>query len=323
MAIGPVVPQMPPDTGPSRKPESPGVAANQPVAPLGAAQPQLTRTAPLPVALQDPAAARVRAQLAADAKGQLPQGSARADAQAPRSVAVALGAALERLLALLSREGALSTGAEFERGGRGGAAQALPWPRADSPADPADALATEPRQAWQRLHADLARAGLFRIGAETASAEQGEAPAPASSLSSTNAAPAPLPAPGSERLRDALQFLLHGQLQWAGAFTPDVPAEIRREDAWQEDPQQPGRLLGGCALVLTLDLPRAGRVRLRAQQCGSHGLLRLETTADRLAPFADAWPALRTRLDSLADRPAAPISGGLKLELVAVPPEVL
>ena len=103
----------------------------------------------------------------------------------------------------------------------------------------------------------------------------------------------------------ALQLLMHGQLRWAGELTPGVPAQVQREDAWDEDPQHPGRLRQGAALRIDLDLPTAGRLSLLAQCVGGHCSVQLLTTPEQAGRFEAALPLLRDALALNAREPVA------------------
>ncbi|WP_439114045.1 hypothetical protein [Hydrogenophaga sp.] len=137
----------------------------------------------------------------------------------------------------------------------------------------------------------------------------GVAGALASPLPSAAAAEAPplaLPTPlaqPAERAQQALQLLLHGQLQWRGELTPGVPLQLQREDVWQEDPAQPGHLLPGTALRLELQLPATGPLVVLAQQVAGKMTVRLLPSPAHTAPFEAALADLHTALAPLADPP--------------------
>ena len=107
----------------------------------------------------------------------------------------------------------------------------------------------------------------------------------------------------AERAQQALQLLLHGQLQWRGELTPGVPLQLQREDVWQEDPAQPGHLLPGTALRLELQLPATGPLVVLAQQVAGKMTVRLLPSPAHTAHFEAALADLHTALAPLADPP--------------------
>lgn len=107
----------------------------------------------------------------------------------------------------------------------------------------------------------------------------------------------------AERAQQALQLLLHGQLQWRGELTPGVPLRLEREDVWQEDPAQPGHLLPGTALRLELLLPATGPLVVLAQQVAGQMTVRLLPAAPHAARFEAALTDLQAALAPLADPP--------------------
>jgi len=77
------------------------------------------------------------------------------------------------------------------------------------------------------------------------------------------------PERGSTELQAGLALLLHGQMQWQGQLTPGVQARVLREDAYLEDPRNPGgALVKGASITIEADLPAIGRVTVRGLQIG-------------------------------------------------------
>ena len=68
--------------------------------------------------------------------------------------------------------------------------------------------------------------------------------------------------------QSAAQCLTTGAMVWGGQLVPGVPAEIRREDAWREDPRSPGQLEKGVSLTLETQLAHLGKLKILAQQWG-------------------------------------------------------
>ncbi len=203
------------------------------------------------------------------------------------------------------------------------------WPAADQP------VAETPDQALQTLRDALGRSPLFAANPRTPAAlaaapwraaghaapEVASQPpdtpdtpdSPSANLAELLAPPAAafadlastmaLDGPGVDTTQQALQLLLHGQLQWSGELTPGVKARLRREDAWQEDPQRPGRLLQGSALRVELDLPATGPLVVLAQQVGDQLSVRVLPGPGQAVRFEAELADLRAALVPLSDTP--------------------
>ena len=203
------------------------------------------------------------------------------------------------------------------------------WPAADQP------VAETPDQALQTLRDALGRSPLFAANPRTPAAlaaapwraaghaapevasqppdtpdtpdspstNRAELFAPPVAAFADLASTMALDGSGVESTQQALQLLLHGQLQWSGELTPGVKARLRREDAWQEDPQRPGRLLQGSALRVELDLPATGPLVVLAQQVGDQLSVRLMPGPGQALRFEAELADLRAALVPLSDTP--------------------
>ncbi len=275
--------------------------------PVSAMQAQGVRVQAEPLAPPDPTGAR--RQLAED------QLLATAGANVNRAALVAPQLLL--LLQSLQQLGLVD--------GDPASAAMVAWPAADQP------VAPTPAQALQTLRDTLGRSPLFAANPRTAAAlaagpwrASHHASSGASQLpgthdpSSTLRAASTMPpaagfvdlastmaadGPGIDSTQQALQLLLHGQLQWSGELTPGVKARLRREDAWQEDPQRPGRLLQGSALRVELDLPATGPLVVLAQQVGAQLSVRVLPGPGQALRFEAELADLRTALEPLSDTP--------------------
>jgi hypothetical protein len=208
--------------------------------------------------------------------------------------------------------------------GEQGRSAMVRWPA------PGEPVASTPAEALQRLRDSLGRSALFAANPHTpaalaaatarvaaadapgASAVNGVAPAGLDQSGSMDGAANPGPTEASARsavagevdtTRQALQLLLHGRLQWSGELTPGVQARLSREEAWEEDPRQPGKLLSGSALRLEIDLPTSGPLVVLARQVGEHMDLRLLPDPRHAPRFESALADLRSALAQLTDRP--------------------
>lgn len=319
----PVLPPGGVDPGPARSGPAPAVAATQPVVgvqPLVPVDPQNPRAAAQPVNADAADAARVKAELA---KAAVAGGGGAAAAQlaVPTNRAAAVAPQLTLLLQQLQALGVADAGE--------GAPPVVSWPQAGQP------VADEPATALLRLREALGQSSLFAanprtpaalaalatlaqrsLGGATAAGAQANAPLAAGAAGGLEVPDAKGPmwnalvadvspplAPSAERAQQALQLLLHGQLQWRGELTPGVPLHLEREDVWQEDPEQPGHLLPGTSLRLELRLPDTGPLVVLAQQVAGQMTVRLMPTVSHAARFEAALADLQAALAPLAQPP--------------------
>ena len=243
----------------------------------------------------------------------------------PGNRAALLSPNLQWLLQCLQQLGAPAAG----EAGNPSAAM-VRWPAPGQP------VAATPAEALDRLRDSLGRSALFAANPRTPAAlvlaaaraalavgsagsagsvvsgDLPVAPGQAGSVAAASpwppAAPADLPARNTlageiDTTRRALQLLLHGRLQWSGELTPGVTARLLREDAWEEDPRQPGKLLAGSALRIEIDLPASGPLVVLARQVGEHFDLRLLPDGRHAPRFEAALADLRTALALLTERP--------------------
>jgi hypothetical protein len=314
------------DPGPARRPD-PGVltpvvgvtpVALDPHAPRAAApqvdasRAQSTSVRPEPPLQPGAAAQRPPAGLAV----ALPSAG-------PGTQAALVAPQLQWLLQCLQQLGPLAAGEAGEA-----TATLVRWPTPGQP------VAATPAEALDRLRDSLGRSALFAANPRTPAAlvlataraalavgsaglvVSGDLPVAPGQAGSVDAAASPWPqaAPADfsasrtlageiDTTRQALQLLLHGRLQWSGELTPGVPARLLREDAWEEDPRQPGKLLAGSALRIEIDLPASGPLVVLARQVGEHLDLRLLPDSRHAPRFEAALADLRTALALLTERP--------------------
>jgi len=105
--------------------------------------------------------------------------------------------------------------------------------------------------------------------------------------------------PDHSTAQDITRMLLNGKMQWQGELLPGIAVTLEREDAWREDPQQPGHAQKGAALRAHIDLPRSGRMTVNAYQWGTHIEVRVALPAIDDSPLISAWPQLQEQLAQL------------------------
>jgi hypothetical protein len=107
-------------------------------------------------------------------------------------------------------------------------------------------------------------------------------------------------APESEPARQVAQALMSGRMSWQGELVPGLWVQMRREDAWREDPAHPGSAEKGAALHVQMELPHLGRVHVTAYQWGAHLDLSVQFSAQGQSQLEQAWPQLQERLASMS-----------------------
>ena len=64
--------------------------------------------------------------------------------------------------------------------------------------------------------------------------------------------------PQSSSMVDAIRLALKGNLQWEGMLANQLPAKIRREDAWESNPNDPTQVTKGARITVAMNLPNLG-----------------------------------------------------------------
>jgi hypothetical protein len=107
---------------------------------------------------------------------------------------------------------------------------------------------------------------------------------------------------------------------WQVELVPGVPMRVVREDAWRNNPQQPGQLEKGAALKVEVTLPNLGTLRILGSQWGqdislhiSHGKpdisgrVNWTTLAPELLQELKMQGVTDVRVESLPDEAALPL----------------
>lgn len=171
---------------------------------------------------------------------------------------------------------------------------------ADSPA-PAASPRAAVQQAMQGLMMALARSDAF-AASQLAQTWWGSASPEAQATASQQARWMSALAPGSEGVMQAARLLLTGQLVWEGALLPDLPLEMRRQDAWRGDAASAQGLEKGASLQLNVELPGLGTLRIAGQQWGDTVQLQVQLPAAQAERMRARWPDLQSRLHSHSTR---------------------
>lgn len=160
--------------------------------------------------------------------------------------------------------------------------QAAVWPAVPSALAQASPPDVGVLQAMDRVYAALAQSPMFAASRLAAQIQKHK---PTAERMSSKALDMPLPATGddvaafvqnvaalsldSPEAQLAAQCLTTGSMVWNGQLVPNLPVQIRREDAWRENPQAPGQLEKGVSLMLETELPHVGQLKIVAQQWGA------------------------------------------------------
>jgi hypothetical protein len=210
------------------------------------------------------------------------------------------------------------------------------WPAGSTP------LADTPQDALAQLRDSLGRSAMFafhpRIASMLGEAERRSASERATSASTAPDAPTGSPSTPSEvanslaaneagqasdagrtapatpsnsptlsidQAQQGLQLLLQGRLRWEGELTPGVPAELERNDVWEEDPDRPGTLQRGTSVRVKVSLPDSGELVVVAQQIADRYTVALQPDARHLGRFDAAISDLQQALAPLTPNPVA------------------
>jgi hypothetical protein len=70
----------------------------------------------------------------------------------------------------------------------------------------------------------------------------------------------------SSSLVDAIRLALKGQLSWEGMIASNLPAKIKREDAWEANPNDPSQIIKGTRISVEVSLPNLGTMTVVGTQ---------------------------------------------------------
>ncbi len=155
------------------------------------------------------------------------------------------------------------------------------WPSGDQNIP----LASDPRAAMNILYQNLQNSGIFAgeqikkllMPAAVSIAEEtetfdGDVPQQVATLLSQLKSDTP-------QVRDAVKLLLRGDLAWQGLLLPNLYVVFKREDAWQQSTEDPGQVMKGARIIMEVDLPHLGKLKVVGTQFGESVNLRIETSA--------------------------------------------
>ncbi|QWE19309.1 hypothetical protein [Polynucleobacter corsicus] len=106
-------------------------------------------------------------------------------------------------------------------------------------------------------------------------------------------------------VKDSARLLLYGNLLWQEQIMPGVQARIKREDAWEKDPQNEGQIMRGSKISIEMDLPNTGSFKVVGLQFGDWLNVKLSPNPEFQNIFQDQLQDLSQRLE---DQVAIPVN---------------
>jgi hypothetical protein len=172
------------------------------------------------------------------------------------------------------------------------------WPSGDSEV----ALSTDPRAAMNILHQNLQNSGIFAgeqikkllMPAAVSIAEEtetfdGDVPQQVATLLSQLKSDTP-------QVRDAVKLLLRGDLAWQGFLLPNLYVVFKREDAWQQNEEDPSQISKGARITMEVDLPHLGKLKVVGTQFGESVNLTIETSAQTKSILSERLTDLKDQI---------------------------
>ena len=97
-------------------------------------------------------------------------------------------------------------------------------------------------------------------------------------------------------MRDAVKLLLRGDLAWQGLLLPNLYVVFRREDAWQQNEEDPSQISKGARITMEVDLPHLGKLKVVGTQFGESVNLTIETSAQNKSIFTERLTDLQGQI---------------------------
>jgi hypothetical protein len=162
------------------------------------------------------------------------------------------------------------------------------------------ALTQSPLFAANRLAQRLQRGGVLDQAMAAASDASSEHASLADDVRAMWARDLAALAPDAQAAQQAAFCLISGAMEWRGHLTSGLPAVVRREDAWRQNPEQPGQLDKGVGLTLQTQLPHLGTLHIVAKQWGDQRWICIAMQSVQGAPLKAQAAELQDRLGDLS-----------------------
>ena len=173
------------------------------------------------------------------------------------------------------------------------------WPSGDQNIP----LASDPRAAMNILYQNLQNSGIFAgeqikkllMPAALSIAEEAEPHVDGNVSQQASALLAQLNA-DTPQVRDAVKLLLRGDLAWQGLLLPNLYVVFKREDAWQQNEEDPSQISKGARITMEVDLPHLGKLTVIGTQFGESVNLRIETSAQTKSILSERLTDLENQI---------------------------
>ena len=102
-------------------------------------------------------------------------------------------------------------------------------------------------------------------------------------------------------VQDSVKLLLRGDLLWQGQLMPNVQGRLYREDAWEADPQDPNQIQKGSRITMEVVLPNLGPFKVVGTQFGERVNVAIEASPESQATLANSFAQLLEQMRSQVD----------------------
>lgn len=105
-------------------------------------------------------------------------------------------------------------------------------------------------------------------------------------------------------VQDSVKLLLRGDLLWQGQLMPNVQGRLYREDAWEANPQDPSQMQKGSKITMEVTLPNLGPFKVVGTQFGERVHVAIEASPESQSTLANSFAQLLEQMRSQVDSDA-------------------
>ena len=102
-------------------------------------------------------------------------------------------------------------------------------------------------------------------------------------------------------VQDSVKLLLRGDLLWQGQLMPNVQGRLYREDAWEANPQDPSQMQKGSKITMEVTLPNLGPFKVVGTQFGERVHVAIEASPESQSTLANSFAQLLEQMRSQVD----------------------